>query len=368
MKRYLRSAALLLIGLSTAIPVLAECPEGKSEVMLMTPSGKTKTICVSDNAIPGIENAAEHNAGFTLEPECPCMEVWDGEPYPENTVKDGTPPVLPEQLPEGTCEAFAGPLGMEVSYIKDSPSTDVREAYLATIITPPYEGRSDNCLATGAGYVSGEPVEGSAYLGTGGLDAYLFTDAEISPGGIYTSAMMDACKAALEARGCMFQATPSLGDRVWDDVNANGIQDCQDSNGNGILGDVDPIAPLNPTVSDQGVECGDSSSGGAGIAGVDVNLLNPGQDDVCNTGDEVVLDTTVTGVNGLYLFENLIPGDYCVGFVRPAGFDFTHENQGNDDALDSDADSLTGATTTITLDAGETNLDLDCGLILAPLE
>ena len=34
----------------------------------MTPSGKTKTICVSDNAIPGIENAAEHTDRILLEP------------------------------------------------------------------------------------------------------------------------------------------------------------------------------------------------------------------------------------------------------------------------------------------------------------
>ncbi len=52
----------------------------------------------------------------------------------------------------------------------------------------------------------------------------------------------------------------ALGDRVWEDLNANGIQDCEDTNGNGILGDVDPLDPGNPAVSDQGTECGDSRS------------------------------------------------------------------------------------------------------------
>ena len=49
-----------------------------------------------------------------------------------------------------------------------------------------------------------------------------------------------------EAKGTL-GALPraELGDRVWEDLNANGIQDCEDSNGNGILGDVDALAPAN---------------------------------------------------------------------------------------------------------------------------
>ena len=79
-----------------------------------------------------------------------------------------------------------------------------------------------------------------------------------------------------EAKGTLCALpTAALGDRVWEDFNVNGIQDCEDTNGNGILGDVDPLDPANPAVSDQGPECGDRNNGGAGIGGVPVNLFQP---------------------------------------------------------------------------------------------
>jgi len=67
---------LLLTGVSAA---WAECKEGKSEVVLYTPSGNTNTLCVSDNALPGIENANERHKDkldICEEVTCPC---WDAE-------------------------------------------------------------------------------------------------------------------------------------------------------------------------------------------------------------------------------------------------------------------------------------------------
>ncbi len=164
----------------------------------------------------------------------------------------------------------------------------------------------------------------------------------------------------------------SLGDRVWEDLNNNGIQDCEDSNGNGILGDVDPLGPGNPAASDQGTECGDHTRGGAGIAGVPVNLFQPDKNGDCT----IDLDKqVVTGADGLYLFENLGPGDYCVQFGKPPadfcitdGFElgapqFTALNVGGDPAIDSDADPVDGKTDALTLDEGETNRTLDAGIV-----
>jgi len=165
----------------------------------------------------------------------------------------------------------------------------------------------------------------------------------------------------------------ALGDRVWEDLNVNGIQDCEDTNGNGILGDVDPLDPANPAVSDQGPECGDRTKGGAGIAGVPVNLYQP------DSGGDCTIDLgiqVVTGADGLYLFEDLAPGDYCVQFDITAlpddfcvtdGYDlgapqFTALNVGGDPAIDSDADPATGTTDGLTLVAGETNRTLDAGI------
>ncbi|MFO0947736.1 MAG: SdrD B-like domain-containing protein [Planctomycetota bacterium] len=79
--------------------------------------------------------------------------------------------------------------------------------------------------------------------------------------------------------------TASLGDYVWYDTNANGIQD--------------------------GTE--------AGVVGVTVNLLD---------GSGNVIDTTTTNASGYYLFSNLTPGDYAVEFVKPSGYYFSPQNTG----------------------------------------
>lgn len=166
----------------------------------------------------------------------------------------------------------------------------------------------------------------------------------------------------------------SLGDRVWEDLNTNGIQECEDTNGNGILGDVDPFDPANPAVSDQGPECGDRDNGGAGIAGVPVNLFQPDGNGDCTIDLGVQV---LTGADGLFLFESLIPGDYCVQFditALPDDFcdidglalgapQYTALNVGADPAIDSDADPSTGLTDALTLVAVEINRTLDAGVV-----
>ena len=59
------------------------------------------------------------------------------------------------------------------------------------------------------------------------------------------------------AAGLSIQPPAALGDRVWEDLNADGIQDCADTNNNGIIGDA----------GDTGPECD------AGIPDVPVDLL-----------------------------------------------------------------------------------------------
>ena len=115
----------------------------------------------------------------------------------------------------------------------------------------------------------------------------------------------------------------ALGDFVWHDLNKNGIQD----------------------------------AGEPGIAGVTVRLF-----DCASTQ----LATTTTNASGLYLFSNLTPGGYSVQFVLPTGYAFTLQNQGADDAKDSDANTTTGRTGCYTLAAGETNLTVDAGMFQPP--
>ncbi len=112
----------------------------------------------------------------------------------------------------------------------------------------------------------------------------------------------------------------ALGNYVWYDDNMNGIQD----------------------------------GGETGVSGVTVQLFN------C---EGVLLDEMLTDGDGLYLFDNLPAGGYYVKFSNlPADYVFTSQNQGGDDALDSDADINTGETECTTLDAGEIDLTWDAGI------
>lgn len=76
-ERIIITCTLTVFALSTFFAnstSLAECKAGKFEVVVTTPSGKTKTICVSENALPGILNAAEHSAA-TFDDFCPCFTL-----------------------------------------------------------------------------------------------------------------------------------------------------------------------------------------------------------------------------------------------------------------------------------------------------
>jgi hypothetical protein len=111
----------------------------------------------------------------------------------------------------------------------------------------------------------------------------------------------------------------SAGDLVWDDLDADGVQD----------------------------------SGEPGLAGVTVNLLD--------AGGGTVASTTTAG-NGSYSFTGLVPGDYRVEFVAPSGFSFSPVDQGADDTVDSDADGTTGRSPLFTVVSGGSDLTVDAGL------
>ncbi|MEQ1553672.1 MAG: SdrD B-like domain-containing protein, partial [Ferruginibacter sp.] len=109
----------------------------------------------------------------------------------------------------------------------------------------------------------------------------------------------------------------SIGNYVWNDVNANGVQDATE----------------------------------VGIAGATVNLLNA-------TG--TVINTTTTNASGAYSFTNLAPGTYGVGFVTPTGYsNASPANLGGNDATDSDP--VSGTVTGIILTSGQTDNTIDAG-------
>lgn len=114
----------------------------------------------------------------------------------------------------------------------------------------------------------------------------------------------------------------SIGDKVWNDLDIDGIQDTNES----------------------------------GIPGVTVEL----HDSYGN-----LLATTVTDANGIYYFVGLMSDDYSVRFVLPDGYVFSPQDQGADDSLDSDAITSTGLTAPATIGPGETNASLDAGIFEA---
>ncbi|MEZ5381807.1 MAG: SdrD B-like domain-containing protein [Microthrixaceae bacterium] len=113
----------------------------------------------------------------------------------------------------------------------------------------------------------------------------------------------------------------SIGDKVWLDRDGDGIQD----------------------------------DGEPGLSDITVKLLNA-------AGDEV--DSTLTGANGGYRFDGLVPGEYTVVFSGlPGDHRLAPHGSGSDDAVDSDADRETGRTAPITLGPGEQRADIDAGVV-----
>ncbi|KJK49173.1 hypothetical protein UK23_14960, partial [Lentzea aerocolonigenes] len=85
----------------------------------------------------------------------------------------------------------------------------------------------------------------------------------------------------------LIPATASVGDRVWSDVNGNGVQD----------------------------------AGEPGVQGVSVELFRQGPN-----GPEPV-STMLTDANGTYLFTGLGAGSYFVRFTPPAGMLISPQDQ-----------------------------------------
>ncbi len=114
-------------------------------------------------------------------------------------------------------------------------------------------------------------------------------------------------------------STVKIGDRVWYDVDGDGVQD----------------------------------AGESGVSGVAVKLFN-------QAGTQI--GTTTTDTDGLYQFNVNANSNYSVQFVQPTGFDgFTTANMGSDTA-DSDVVNANGTTAQFSVGTTD-NLTIDAGLI-----
>ncbi|MFT8246881.1 SdrD B-like domain-containing protein, partial [Roseomonas sp. BN140053] len=96
---------------------------------------------------------------------------------------------------------------------------------------------------------------------------------------------------------------------------------------------------------------GIQGTGEAGVAGQAVQLLNA-------AGTAVA--STTTGTGGAYSFTGVAPGTYQVQFAAPAGNVFTAQDQGNNDAIDSDV-GANGRTAALTLSSGQAAANVSAG-------
>jgi len=111
----------------------------------------------------------------------------------------------------------------------------------------------------------------------------------------------------------------TLGDLVWNDWDADGIQD----------------------------------AGEPGIPDIFVGLYTP-------NGTQV--DSVTTDIHGFYSFGIFPLGEYYIKFTLPNGYRFSPANQGSDDTKDSDVDSQTGRTSVTTFDPEQFNMSWDAGM------
>ncbi|MEM7386415.1 MAG: SdrD B-like domain-containing protein, partial [Verrucomicrobiota bacterium] len=137
--------------------------------------------------------------------------------------------------------------------------------------------------------------------------------------------------------------------------NVNGDQDDHDLAIINMAGGAD-LASISGTIWFDADQNGQFDATESVSPGVPVMLLDV-------NGDPTGLSAT-TDSSGNYLFSGLIPGTYFVKVVPPPGQVISPQNQGSDDAIDSDTDQTTALTSPISLDPGEIELDWDTGLYI----
>ena len=120
----------------------------------------------------------------------------------------------------------------------------------------------------------------------------------------------------------------SLGNYVWYDKNANGLQD-DDENG---------------------------------ISGVTVKLLDASGTAVKNPANPTEDYVVTTDADGAYSFTKLNSGDYIVSFTQPEGYLVSTKESGGNSATDSNIDS-TGKTAIIHLGVQENDPTIDAGFV-----
>ncbi|MBK9017083.1 MAG: T9SS type A sorting domain-containing protein [Saprospiraceae bacterium] len=142
--------------------------------------------------------------------------------------------------------------------------------------------------------------------------------------GLYSVTVTDASGCTTSCSFTLY-APAKLGDFTWIDTDEDGIQD----------------------------------AGEIGIGGVPVTVSG-----TTIYGNNYTA-TAATDPTGMYMFV-VQPGSYKLTFGIPNGYLLSPQNQGGNDALDSDVNPLTNMTTFYTLASGEINPTIDAGFHVGP--
>lgn len=200
----------------------------------------------------------------------------------------------------------------------DTPSgqASVRGSYMGVTYNPETGGFDITCLE---GTCTLQTPAGEVTLGAGETASVEGADAPPETGEMDSEDVQAWLDENPEAIVVVTELSGLLGDRLWQDSNANGLQD----------------------------------EGEPGVPNASVALFTP---------DGTLVDETTTNADGYYFFVSIPAGDYQIGFDPQETEPFTIKDAG-DDALDSDANP-DGLTDVFTYDGGN-DLTRDAGL-LAP--
>jgi serine-aspartate repeat-containing protein C/D/E len=300
---------------STGAYLFSGLPAGSYKVQVVTPNGyvvTTKDASVATDATDSDIDASGISGLYTLTGGSNNLTVDAGFYKARASLGDK---VWCDADKDGIQDAGeAGVCGVTVKLLDTAgnvvatTTTDVNGNYKFSNLNP---GDYSVQVVAPTGYVFSAKDQGA----NDGVDSDV--DTTTGKSGVVTLAAGEN-NVSLDAGIYCKPTTGSIGDRVWEDMNYNGIQD----------------------------------AGEAGVKGVTVKLLN-------SAGS--VVATTTTDASGNYLFSNVNAGNYKVQVVAPTGYYYTKQDQAGWNGTDS-AVNTSGYTGTIALAAGESQLKLDAGL------
>ncbi len=244
----------------------------------------------------------------------------NGDGLPDNDANDPGINGVTVQLYEGECAANGALLTSQVTSGNGSYLFNRLPAGTYCVRVDPATLPPGVTLTTGNQPLTVNLASGQAFLTAdfgyravctdGTADLAAVSAARDTTGKPAAPVWADACAAIVPGLA-------AVGDRVWLDTDADGIQDPDE----------------------------------VGLADVRVDLF---------TAAGWVASAT-TDANGIYGFTGLPAGTYYVQVQAPDNYSHSPQNQGSDPTRDSDADDV-GMTAPFTLAAGQTDLTRDAGL------